>query len=73
MKKFISAEEMAKRIGISPAYARNLLREGKFNRLPPFYRTGASSYMFKPKDVDAWLQERRVDVYAEKRKQQKGE
>lgn len=65
----IDAKKTAKRIGMTQSYFSFCLSHNQFDKLPPFYKVNGK-YLFDESDVDAWLQERRVDVYAEKRKQQ---
>lgn len=68
-KEPYSIKDLSKKIGITKESIYNFLSRKQYDKLPPFYKVNGK-YLFDKSDVDAWLQERRVDVYAEKRKQQ---
>lgn len=69
MSDLIGTRETAQMLGMKPSYLSKCVSLGDIEGLPPYYPV-KGRYMFDKDEVERWLQERRVDVYAEKRKQQ---
>ena len=55
MRQWLSIKEVAERFGVTTRTVHNYMTDGLV-----FYRFGATP-MFDPKDIDAWIESRRVE------------